>query len=159
MIGSTTIDLENRFLSLHRPLCGLPETFSKRGPNRWRDSATPVDMLKVYSHIRGLHEPTWDGTNKVRFNNNNYLLQDFEMGKDLHAYVGNEDQRLALHILRQQNIVPEHVEKRTLFNPVYPGVPQLFSCFPITLVVRVLHCECIQCHSLHYGVCYYTLLY
>ena len=29
VIGSTTIDLENRFLSLHRPLCGIPETFSK----------------------------------------------------------------------------------------------------------------------------------
>ena len=29
LIGETKIDLENRFLSRHRPLCGLPQTFAK----------------------------------------------------------------------------------------------------------------------------------
>ena len=29
LIGQTRIDIENRFLSQYRPICGLPETFSK----------------------------------------------------------------------------------------------------------------------------------
>ena len=29
LIGETVIDLENRFLSQYRAVCGLPETFSK----------------------------------------------------------------------------------------------------------------------------------
>ena len=29
LIGETKIDLENRFLSHHRPRCGLPETFAR----------------------------------------------------------------------------------------------------------------------------------
>ena len=28
-------------------------------------------------------------------------------------------------MLRQKQLVPEHIEKRTLYNPVTPGVPQV----------------------------------
>ena len=48
-----------------------------------------------------------------------------EQGKPLHPDVGVVDQRLALHILRQQNLVPEHIEKRTLYNPMQPSISQV----------------------------------
>jgi hypothetical protein len=124
LIGETTIDLENRFLTQHRAICGIPATFSKRGPNRWRDSEFPKDILSWYCKSQRRPEPVWISNTEVMFNGITYTLSQFETIKPPHDDVGAEDQRLALHILRQQNLVPEHVEKRTLFNPMYPGISQ-----------------------------------
>ena len=48
-----------------------------------------------------------------------------ELGKTLHPDIGPPDQRLALHILHNENLVPEHIEKRTIYNPMQPAISQV----------------------------------
>jgi len=48
IIGETTIDLENRYLSQFGALVGLPQTYCSSGACQWRDSRRPSQLLEEF---------------------------------------------------------------------------------------------------------------
>lgn len=123
-IGETVIDLENRFLSKFGAMCGLPQSYCTSGINKWRDSRTPKQILEKYCETNKYMKPRFIGNDKVIFNGDQYLLDDFENDAIINPHMGPPDQRLALHVLNSFPLVPEHVETRPLFNSLQPGVEQ-----------------------------------
>ena len=129
LIGYTTIDLENRLLSRHRATCGLPASFSKRGPNIWRDNELPTQILDKFCKTHQLSFPQWNGDREVCMDERIFNLDTYE-NNTVNPHLGAEKERLALHILRNEEwdqgwcLVPEHIEKRTLYNPSQPGISQ-----------------------------------
>uniref|UniRef100_A0A3Q1AXV2 C2 domain-containing protein n=1 Tax=Amphiprion ocellaris TaxID=80972 RepID=A0A3Q1AXV2_AMPOC len=116
-IGETLIDLENRFLSRYGALCGLPQTYCVSGVNQWRDQLTPRQLLLRLCERRNLREPVFE-EDSVRFRGQLYTAN---MSK---RHLGPLKERLALHILRNQGLVPEHVETRALYSPLQPDIEQ-----------------------------------
>ncbi|KAM6106802.1 fer-1-like protein 5 [Pterocles gutturalis] len=124
-IGATTIDLENRLLSRFRAHCGLPARYRTTGPGRWRDQLPPSRALEQFARARGLPPPEFsaDGT-AVTVGDHTFLLGHFEGGPPRHRHPGPPRERLALHVLHGCHLVPEHLETRTLYNSIQPGMAQ-----------------------------------
>uniref|UniRef100_A0A8B9NQM2 Myoferlin n=1 Tax=Accipiter nisus TaxID=211598 RepID=A0A8B9NQM2_9AVES len=109
-VGETIIDLENRFLSRYGSHCGIPQQYCISGVNTWRDQLKPTQLLQ----------------NVARFKAPVFFSISFisEANKILHQHLGPGEERLALHILRTQGLVPEHVETRTLYSTFQPNISQ-----------------------------------
>ncbi|KAF3708203.1 Myoferlin Fer-1-like protein 3 [Channa argus] len=124
-VGETVIDLENRLLSRFRPCCGLPQTYCVSGINQWRDQLKPSQILQNLARVRGVPPPHIEGDgSSLSFSGKQYNLQDFEVNTVTHPHLGPARERLALHVLRNEGLVPEHVETRTLYSSHQPNLSQ-----------------------------------
>uniref|UniRef100_A0A8C2VCS4 Myoferlin n=1 Tax=Chinchilla lanigera TaxID=34839 RepID=A0A8C2VCS4_CHILA len=124
-VGETIIDLENRFLSRFGAHCGIPEQYCVSGINAWRDQLRPTQLLQNVARFKGFPQPilSEDGS-RIRYGGRDHSLDEFEVNKILHQHLGPPEERLALHILRTQGLVPEHVETRTLHSTFQPNISQ-----------------------------------
>ncbi|XP_012860210.1 dysferlin [Echinops telfairi] len=122
-IGETTIDLENRLLSKFGARCGLPQTYCVSGPNQWRDQLRPSQLLHLFCQQHRLKAPVYH-TDRVVFQGQEYTIADKEANRVPNPHLGPVEERLALHVLQQQGLVPEHVESRPLYSPLQPDIEQ-----------------------------------
>uniref|UniRef100_A0A5F8GS56 Dysferlin n=1 Tax=Monodelphis domestica TaxID=13616 RepID=A0A5F8GS56_MONDO len=122
-IGETVIDLENRFLSRFGARCGLPQTYCTSGPNQWRDQHRPTQLLHLFCQQNKAKAPMYR-QDSVVFQDTEVTLEDIENGKIANPHLGPVEERLALAVLRQQGLVPEHVETRSLYSPLQPDIEQ-----------------------------------
>ncbi|XP_031785250.1 otoferlin isoform X4 [Nasonia vitripennis] len=125
LIGETRVDVETRFYSQHRAQCGLAKHYDVTGYNAWRDREKPCQILRQLCRRYNLPLPEyWD--DYVRIGRRKfYCERDPEDGVD-------REERMALSVLHRWSefpicgcvLVPEHVERRPLFNPKRPGLEQ-----------------------------------
>lgn len=127
VIGETRIDLENRLLTRFRATCGIPQTYNVTGINQWRDNQTPSEILAAFCKKHSLQEPTYSDDSPVTCNigEHQFHITAFEKGMVKSPHWGPAKERLALHILNSLPLVKEHVETRTLHNPIQPGMDQV----------------------------------
>ncbi|XP_036430127.1 myoferlin isoform X1 [Colossoma macropomum] len=124
-VGDTIIDLENRLLSRFGSHCGLPQMYCVSGVNQWRDQLKPSQILQNLARLRGLPPPRIaDDGSSLSFGGREYNLHDLEASKVLHQHLGPAKERICLHVLRKQGLVPEHVETRTLHSSYQPTLSQ-----------------------------------
>ncbi|KAM4607196.1 myoferlin isoform 2-T2 [Polymixia lowei] len=124
-VGETVIDLENRLLSRFSSYCGLPQSYCISGTNQWRDQLKPSQILQNLARLRGIPPPRIEADgNSLSFAGKQYYLLDLEANKVIHQHLGQPRERLALHVLRTQGLVPEHVETRTLYSSYQPTLSQ-----------------------------------
>ncbi|EPY87379.1 dysferlin isoform 14 [Camelus ferus] len=122
-IGETVIDLENRLLSKFGARCGLPQTYCVSGPNQWRDQLRPSQLLHLFCQQHRVKDPVYR-TDRVVFQDKEYTIEEIDAGRAPNPHLGPVEERLALHVLQQQGLVPEHVESRPLYSPLQPDIEQ-----------------------------------
>uniref|UniRef100_A0A8C2BB83 Myoferlin like n=1 Tax=Cyprinus carpio TaxID=7962 RepID=A0A8C2BB83_CYPCA len=124
-VGETIIDLENRLLSRFGSHCGIPKSYCVSGVNQWRDQLKPSQILENLARMRGIPAPQIaDDGSFLSFGGRDYRLDELEANKTIHPHLGPPKERICLHVLRRQGLVPEHVETRTLYSTYQPTLSQ-----------------------------------
>ncbi|XP_042370721.1 fer-1-like protein 4, partial [Plectropomus leopardus] len=141
VIGETRVDLENRFYSRHRATCGLALYYDTDGYNTWRDAKKPSTILAELCRKNGISSPEYR-TSEVKVLNKIFKIPPDAVPEDLlkknqrtPEEEAEMEQHQALSVLRRWgemneflpgalNLVPEHVEIRSLLNQDKPGLPQ-----------------------------------
>ncbi|RWS06883.1 otoferlin-like isoform X3, partial [Dinothrombium tinctorium] len=141
LIGETKIDLENRFYSRHRATCGLPRVYETSGPNQWRDSMKPTQILSKLCKDLKISGPQVN-RNKIKIGNVSYVFT-FNKPNNMMSPPSDDppppyssscpvlsEEQMALGVLRNwhkvfnYSLVPEHIETRGLYHPDRPGIEQ-----------------------------------
>ncbi|CAG9558524.1 unnamed protein product [Danaus chrysippus] len=79
LIGTTTIDLEDRIYSKHRARVGLPSDYSLNEPFKWRDCLKPSEILDEICSKNHLPPPRFINSNTLLVNGVEY--RNNEKGK------------------------------------------------------------------------------
>ena len=87
-IGSTTIDLENRYISNHRATVGLPAMYYDKGKYPWNQSKKPMEILQEKCGKKADYQ-----NGVLSIGENSYTIENFED-------VCLEKDRLASHVLK-----------------------------------------------------------
>ncbi|EDM16216.1 rCG59426 [Rattus norvegicus] len=130
LIGETKIDLENRFYSKHRAICGLQSQYEIEGYNAWRDTAKPTEILTKLCKDNMLDGPHFR-PGKIQIGKKVFS------GKTVFTEADSEEmvesyEHLALKVLHSWEdipevgcrLVPEHIETRPLYHKDKPGMEQ-----------------------------------
>ncbi|XP_030019882.1 otoferlin isoform X2 [Manduca sexta] len=129
LIGSTTIDLEDRIYSKHRARVGIPKEYNISGSGKWRDCMKPSAILEELCLKNHIPPPVYSDANTVILNGVEY--KDYERAKSYRS-PSECRQNICLSLLHKwhavpvcgYHLVPEHVETRSLFNPERSAVEQ-----------------------------------
>ncbi|XP_043799116.1 otoferlin-like [Apis laboriosa] len=125
LIGETKIDIESRFYSKHRATCGISKIYATEGYNQWRDREKPTQILEQLCRKNNLPLPEYR-SHYVKIGRKRFPFDEAEHPES------ELNECMALSVLHQwQNfpicgcyLVPEHVERRPLFNIGRPGLEQ-----------------------------------
>ena len=88
-----------------------------------------MKLQKCYNELYNIEE-----TFKILCNDLNFFPKTFhpEANKEVHHHLGPARERMCLHVLRTQGLVPEHVETRTLYSSFQPSLSQVGRDTPIS---------------------------
>ncbi|XP_065176222.1 myoferlin-like isoform X2 [Sycon ciliatum] len=123
LVGETVIDLEDRLLTKNRATCGLPKSYCVDGTNAWRDNQRPTAILNEVCGRRGITPPVYHGDSRCTVADHEYEVFPEDDAVAPQDELGDLKERLALKVLHNFELVPEHIETRPLFNPLRPSLP------------------------------------
>nr|XP_013005415.1 fer-1-like protein 6 isoform X2 [Cavia porcellus] len=130
LIGETKIDLENRFYSKHRAICGLQSQYEVEGYNAWRDTSKPTEILTKLCKDNKLDGPYFR-PGQIQIGSKVFSGKTVFTEEDTEETVESYE-HLALKVLHSWEevpevgcrLVPEHIETRPLYHKDKPGMEQ-----------------------------------